>query len=358
MTAIATNEDIPYETRLNLALQAIQSSQGSSIRAAAALYNIPRTTLQDQLHGTVMQRDAQINNRKLTPTEEQALLDRIISLDEHGLSPTLPLVRRMANLLLSQRGQSSSVGTNWITRFVKRHDKLMSKYLRKYDYQRAKCHDPEIISDWFKLVQATIEKYGIVTEDIYNFDETGFQMGVIATVKVITQTKRSTSTQPRSARTKSDRPKVTQPGNRNWVTVIEGINASGWALPPTVIFEGKVHQSSWYRTGIPHDWVIGLSENGWTNDEVGYKWLTEVYDKYTRGRTIGKYRLLLLDGHGSHFTPEFDEFCKKNSIVWLCYPPHSTDLLQPLDFGCFSVLKETYGRLVQEKAELGIYHID
>jgi len=358
MAAIATNEDIPYETRLNLALQAIQSSQAPGIRATAALYNIPRTTLQDQLHGRAMLRNAQVNNRKLTPTEEQALLDRIISLDERGLSPTLPLVRRMADLLLSQREPSSSVGTNWVTRFVQRHDKLMSKYLRKYDYQRAKCHDPEIISNWFKLVQATIAKYGIVTEDIYNFDETGFQMGVIATVKVVTQTKRSTSTRPRSARTKSGRPKVIQPGNRNWVTVIEGINASGWALPPTIIFEGKVHQSSWYRAGIPHDWVIGLSENGWTNDELGYKWLTEVFDKHTRGRMVGKYRLLLLDGHGSHFTPEFDEFCKKNSIIWLCCPPHSTDLLQPLDVGCFSVLKETYGRLVKEKAELGIYHID
>ena len=43
---------------------------------------------------------------------------------------------------------------------------------------------------------------------------------------------------------------------------------------------------------------------------------------------------------------------------WLCYPPHSTHLLQALDFGCFSVLKHSYGQLVQEKAELGVFHID
>ena len=43
----------------------------------------------------------------------------------------------------------------------------MSKYLHKYDYKQAKCNDPEIISDWFKLVRATIAQYGIVTEDIY-----------------------------------------------------------------------------------------------------------------------------------------------------------------------------------------------
>jgi hypothetical protein len=129
-------------------------------------------------------------------------------------------------------------------------------------------------------------------------------------------------------------------------------------LPSAIIFEGKVHQSTWYRIGIPSDWVIGLNENGWTNDELGYKWLIQIFDKHIRGRTVGTYYLLLLDSHGSYFSPEFDEFCKKNSIIWLCYPPYSTHLLQALDFGCFSILKNIYGRLIQEKAELGVFHID
>jgi hypothetical protein len=72
-------------------------------------------------------------------------------------------------------------------------------------------------------VQSTIEQYGIVTEDIYNFDETGFQMGVITTPKVITGSERQ------------GRPVTTQPGNREWVTVIEAVNTRGFALPPLVI---------------------------------------------------------------------------------------------------------------------------
>jgi hypothetical protein len=39
-------------------------------------------------------------------------------------------------------------------------------------------------------------------------------------------------------------------------------------------------------------------------------------------------------------------------------PAHSSHLLQPLDVGCFSVLKSTYGRLVQQKIGLGVNHID
>jgi hypothetical protein len=43
-----------------------------------------------------------------------------------------------------------------------------------------------LISLWFKLIKDTIIKYSVIEEDIFNFDETGFQMGVISTSKVIT----------------------------------------------------------------------------------------------------------------------------------------------------------------------------
>jgi len=39
-------------------------------------------------------------------------------------------------------------------------------------------------------------------------------------------------------------------------------------------------------------------------------------------------------------------------------PPHSSHLLQPLDVGCFSVLKRSYGRHVEQKMSLGVNHID
>lgn len=69
-------------------------------------------------------------------------------------------------------------------RFINRHKEIKSKYSRRYDYQRALCEDPRIIRDWFQLVQNTIAKYGIVEQDIYNFDETGFSMGMTSTAKV------------------------------------------------------------------------------------------------------------------------------------------------------------------------------
>jgi hypothetical protein len=57
-------------------------------------------------------------------------------------------------------------------------------------------------------VKNTIAKYSICEADIYNFDETGFMMGVISTGMVVTSS---------DGRAKA---KKIQPGNREWVTVV------------------------------------------------------------------------------------------------------------------------------------------
>jgi hypothetical protein len=333
------------EDRVSLAVKAYKNGQFKSIRAAAAAYDIPRSTLTYRISGRKARVDIQPNCQKLTNLEEASLKKWILDMDERGLPPTHAMVRKMADILLHERN-GESVSERWITRFIKRHDELTSKYTRKYDYQRAKCEDPEIINQWFDLVQNTIVKYGILEQDIYNFDETGFQMGVAHTAKVIT-----------SSRHRTSRVRAVQPGNREWVTVIKCINASGWSLPPMIIFSGKVHQSQWYQD-IDPDWLIGLSDNGWTNNELGLLWLEKVFEKHTMTRAQGKYRLLILDGHTSHESAEFDLFCKNHQIIPLYMPSHSSDKLQPLDVGCFAPLKEAYGAEVMRSIQNSIHHIN
>ena len=170
-------------------------------------------------------------------------------------------------------------------------------------------------------------------------------MGLIATAKVITR------------KEFYGRRSLLQPGNRAWVTTIECINASGWALPPCVIFKGKVFIGSWFD-GLPDDWRFEVSPKGWTSNEIGLRWLKKLFIPSTSSRTKGKYRLLILDGHGSHLTPEFDKFCEENDIIAICMPPHSSHLLQPLDIGCFAALKRSYGRLIETKMRLRINHVD
>ena len=83
-----------------------------------------------------------------------------------------------------------------------------------------------------------------------------------------------------------------------------------------------------------------------------------MFEKYTVYRTKGVYRLLILNGHGSYVTPEFDLFCKEHSIITLCMPPHSSHLLQPCDVGCFAVLKRLYRRQIKGYMRNRVNHIN
>ena len=71
----------------------------------------------------------------------------------------------------------ATISELWVNQFIKHHSELKSKYTCPYDYQCAKCEDPELIKSWFKYIQKTIQKYGILEQDIYNIDKTSFQMG-------------------------------------------------------------------------------------------------------------------------------------------------------------------------------------
>jgi len=74
-------------------------------------------------------------------------------------------------------------------------------------------------------------------------------------------------------------------------------------------------------------------------------------------KTIGSKRLLILDNHESHTTPEFRDFCTENNIFLLWMPPYTSHLLQPLDVGCFSPLKTVFGKVNQHLIRNRIFHI-
>jgi hypothetical protein len=100
------------------------------------------------------------------------------------------------------------------------------------DRQRILQEDPKVIGAWFKLVDETKAKYCVYDKDMHNFDETGFQMGVIGSMKVVTGSERCSQ------------PDLIQPGDRKWVTVIQSICSDGSCIPPFIIYKGHVYISA------------------------------------------------------------------------------------------------------------------
>ena len=202
------------ESRIILALEAIRSSKKISISQAATLYNVPKTTLRDRKNGKPSRRDLRLNCLVLDDVEEEVLCKYILDLDDRGFAPGLAGVKDMANLILNSRG-GKRVGKHWAQRFVQRRQELKTRQSRAYNFQRALCENPEIIGAWVRLVENMRAKYGIQDGDLYNFDETGFMMGVICPNMVVTRSDRQGQS------------KSVQPANRERATAVVWVNSEG-----------------------------------------------------------------------------------------------------------------------------------
>lgn len=63
------------------------------------------------------------------------------------------------------------------------------------------------------------------------------------------------------------------------------------------------------------------------------------FDEHTKEKANGRYRLLIVDGHNSHYTRGFLEHARTHMILVICYPAHATHILQGLDVVVFAIVK-------------------
>ena len=119
-----------------------------------------------------------------------------------------------------------------------------------------------------------------------------------------------------------------------------------------VIVSGALHQEWWSITSIGGDTLIAILDTGYFNDVLCFKWIKH-FERFTKTRQHGKWRLLLLDGYGSHCTEEFFDFCDDHYIIPYCLSPHTTHLLQPLDVVCFQPYKHFHAEAIDAATRTG-----
>ena len=91
------------ESRVVLALQALQDDESLSVLATAKAYNVNRMTLTRRRAGRLSRRDTTPKSRRLTDSEENAIVQYIVELVARSFPPRLRGVEDMANQLLRVR---------------------------------------------------------------------------------------------------------------------------------------------------------------------------------------------------------------------------------------------------------------
>jgi hypothetical protein len=119
------------------------------------------------------------------------------------------------------------------------------------------------------------------------------------------------------------------------------MNAAGGFVPPMLIFKRKRMTDILLR-GAPPGTIGSCSPNGWIDSELFVTWL-EHFVKFVKPSQERKV-LLLVDGHSSHKTYAAIELARASGVTMICFPPHTTHRMQPLDLTVYGPLKANYNR--------------
>jgi hypothetical protein len=275
------------------------------------------------------------NQQHLTPHEEAELVAYIDKLTEQHLPPTREMIQFFASCIAKKL-----VHESWVSRFINRHsDELTPRWTSAMAADRVAADSYDKYKLYFNMLRTKIEEYSIEPEHTYNMDEKGFMIGAIGKSKRI-----FTKTKWKEKRFRQ----ALHDGNREWITLIACVGASGVALPPGLIYSAasKKVQSSWVSDVDvkKHRVFVNVTTNGWSDNDAGLAWLQQVFDANTKESARRKWRLLIVDGHGSHISQMFLKYCHLNKILLAVYPPHSTHTLQALDVVLFAPLARAYSK--------------
>lgn len=129
------------------------------------------------------------------------------------------------------------------------------------------------------------------------------------------------------------------------MTLLACVCASGESLPLALVYQGSSGIQSGWVDAVEvgkHSVFFSNSEPGWSNNDVGLAWLEQVFERFTKPKARCSYRLLILNGHGSHLTTNFIDFCDGSRVPLAVFPPHSTHSVQSLDVVLFGPLSKYY----------------
>ena len=262
----------------------IAVEKGTSIRRAAEMHSIPRSTLHDHISGRVEQFRKPGPNPYLSAKEEEELAAFLVKCAKMGYPHTRQQVLSIVQRILDSKRIDVVVTHGWWERFRRRHSYITLRTAVPLSYVRAMAQDREAIDNYYDLLEDTLiqnELFDNPTQ-LFNCDETGMPLNPkpLKTVCAVGAKDPSYIT-----------------GNaRSQVTVLACSSAAGYALPPYVVFDRKTLNQELTRGEVPGT-VYGLSSNGWMDTELFKEWFINHFMKYVPS---SRPLLLLLDGHSSH----------------------------------------------------------
>ena len=308
------------------AMKFVEDGEGG-VNQAAIMHGVPKSTLKDRLTGRVQHGSKPGPVPYFSNDEETEISTFLLKCSVMGYGKTRRDVLNIAEGYAIKKGiqlKKEHISDGWWRRFKERQDgKLVLRKGDNTSFLRMDAMNATTLKHYYDLLEDTLKEHNLFNSpsQLYNVDESGIPLDPKAP-KVVTL--RGT----RKARYQS-------PGRKGQITIVACGNAAGQVIPPLIIFDAKNVRHAWTKDEVPGA-MYGASEKGWINTELFDSWFD---DLFLPSAVAARPLLLLLDGHSTHYQLDVITKAKKNDVLVLCLPPHTTHATQPLDCGVFSPLK-------------------
>ena len=305
-----------------------------SITQAAKEYGVPRQTLADKMKDRHPKKYGR--NTILSTEDEKTLLNYITYMASIGHPLNISEIKLFAWSIAKRSSNPNSFGEagpsrSWWIGFKRRHTDLTLRKPDKLDRRRSKMSNKAVVDKHFEILKDILEEHDLVDKPshIFNVDESGMDMDTVAGKVVVNRNTKHTYQEAS--------------GDREHITVNVCASASGYVLPPMIVFEQCFPSGDYSKSG-PTDCLYAKSPNGYMDGDLFLKWFTKIFLPSTAHL---RPALLILDGHTSHLTIELIDMARENNVILFCLPPHTTHFLQPLDVAVFRSLKSFFSKIVR-----------
>ena len=219
-------------------------------------------------------------------------------------------------------------GEDWLANFMKKH-RFSVRKPEATSIARAMGFNKPSVDRFFNILREQREKYKFPASSIYNADESGLSTVPNNLPMVVS---------PTGSRRVS---KIVSAERGRNVTIICCISATGFYLPPFLIFARKRMLPELVERAPPGT-VGHCSDNGWSNEGTFFSFLKHFYLHVKPSKESPA--LLIIDNHKTHITLQAILYCREKNIIMVGLPPHTSHRLQPLDVSFFGPLKTYYSQ--------------
>lgn len=302
-------------------------------REASEYYHIPRSTIKNKLKGV-------FNNKPgrqpvFSSEEEIAIKEHVKKLSEFGFPISEFELRYVMKCYLDKQGRKvkefeknkNMPGYEWGKLFLKRHPDLTTRVCSNIKRERAGI-DEDTINAYFENLEHSVA--GVPPENIWNYDETNLTDDPGAS-KVI-------------CKKGSKYVERVMNSSKSSTSLMMCGNAVGELLSIYVVYRADHLWTTWTEGG-PKGCRYNRSKSGWFDAAIFEDWFFSTV--LPRLRKQQGHKVLIGDNLSSHININVLKACAENQIRFVCLPPHSTHLTQPLDVAYFHPMKVAWRQILK-----------